>query len=165
MRELLKIFYKICHSGFLACSRDDSICICFPYIVPYCFDIPEGKDMSAIWYGPALERPCIRCTVIVNSFRNESQCPLRYMKHTVEVQLKYYQLLRDASTAGNKTFNARQKHFHACAFSTLSALSLAVGPSFLKRDAANTNICPADVYSKFTFEPLHHFHLGISKKA
>lgn len=162
MREVLDRLYKRWHSALLEDARDDSMWNFVPYIVSYCCENFEFKDMLAIWHRIWVERLWICCMVTVDNLKNLSQCPSKDMQYIVELGVEYNQLLQNTGTAGTKTYGPWGRCFQASESNTLSALLLTIGPSFLERSYTTLSRCAAVVYSIIVFEPLQNFHMRIS---
>lgn len=38
------------------------------FVLPYCYDISKGLDMSIVHHGTTVDRPCIECLVLREAF-------------------------------------------------------------------------------------------------
>lgn len=53
--------------------------MCFPFIILYCYDIPEQRYVSCVKYGLALSRPCETCMATGNDIQNQ-EMPNAYIE-------------------------------------------------------------------------------------
>lgn len=149
-------------SGFNVKTREGVEWRCVPLLVSYCCDIPEGKDISGVRHGVAVRRPCVRCMVTGEDIIAGRRSDIRSMEDTRRVR-RIVCSGRDGSDERDRI--AREGLVVGegeSGSALLKSYSLSKWPSFLE-EMMGRGGKSGDVYSIFTFEPLHNLHLGISK--
>lgn len=145
MKKLLSPLLREASSGFACQLSNASSLTCFPHLVSYCYDIPEGKDMSAVRHNLVTNRPCHRCIVTTKDLNLGLKAPPRTFRLTSFIRKKH-----------NEAGSSFQDH--------LKSFSLAPWKSFLEDiRTSHPSFVPDDLYEIFTYEPLHNLHLEISK--
>lgn len=136
---------------------------CFPIMVSYCSYIVEAKNVSAVKHNLSVVRPCHRCIATVSDFETMATCDVRQRLHTTHVRrvvagcLKQIESLEKAGDVSQ--IRSHKKTIEA----TLKEYSLASWESFLESTRLVDRSAVPDLYSIFTFEPLHNLFLGVSK--
>ena len=147
------VLTDICNLGYCGFSCKDSEGRrrrCHPCVVSYCCDLPESKDMSSVKNGNSSERNCHRCLAQTNHFNVLTASNHRTGNETERI-------IREAR-------NLRREGKKDCAEKLMDKYSLVDQlPSLLKLPFLRIHPC-LDMHLLFTFEPLHCFHLGISKE-
>ena len=153
MKEILKPLMQTVVSGFPIHKATDICWTCFPFLVSFCCDIPEAKDIAAILHNLNTRCPCHRCLVTLECIQKLIRKPSRTMNLTKFIRRNVKKILKSNKAIMDKKCFNELKHW-----------SLAQWTSFLEdlHDAFPDFIVD-DVYSIFTFEPLHNLHLGTSK--
>ena len=128
----------------------------------YSSDIPEAKDMTLVKHGQLTLQPCHRCHIFNTRLNSTSSARPRTLLFTRKC-LHFRQkglLLSSRSRDEGLPSAKRQKtiaHLSTDLFSQLAGLPIFSGsPLFSGHDIVNP-------YQMFTVDPLHVFHLGISK--
>ena len=164
LAKALQDFESVCERGFAIHSSSIGPCTCFPLLVSYCCDIPEAKNVSAVKHGLSVLRPCHRCLALVVVFHIASSMPSRHRHHTRTTRAKVQEctnLIKQSEKIGDVPTQRSQLDVIQ---KSLKTYSLANWESVLERLRIVDERAIPDLYSIFTFEPLHNLFLGISPK-
>ena len=159
MKAILKDVTESSEKGFIINMNQESHKVCFPMLISYCCDIPEGKDMGAVKHNLTTALPCHVCKVSLDDIISLRTAPRRSFIETQSIRDKVKVVVCQVQTRNISKTSTVQ----SCK-ELLNRQSLAPWPSFLE-DLKHTNpsFIPVDIYELFTYEPLHNLHLGISK--
>ena len=163
LKTALRALEGVTTTGFLVTSRKLGTWRCFPAVVSYCADIPEAKNLTTVKHGLAVTRPFHRCLGTLSDFKNCTTPVLRHRGHTADVR----RIVGECSMKVQSLETTRQVHqvrvHKKMIEDALKSYSLAIWESSLESmSLADKSISP-DLYSIFTFEPLHNLFLGVSK--
>lgn len=122
---------------------------CHTAIGSYCCDIPEAKDMTSVRHGSTSSYSCHRCIAMNQSFQTSTRSSPRSGTRTMTIQNEALRLYQDGSRV-------------LCA-DVLDTHSLSLQVSWLHTFPFLGTVPSLDLHALFAFEPLHNFHLGISK--
>ena len=145
LKELRTTAYK----GFSCLDRQRTSRVCHPCLVSYCCDLPEGKDLTSVRNGNSSNRNCHRCQVLTNDFSKYSQSQPRNGKEECLTIFKAQKLIKKGKRA--ESYELLHDQSLVAQISCLSELPFQGLHPML------------DYHALFSFEPLHNFHLGISK--
>lgn len=137
-------------------------CNMFPFSTFYFFDNSWANEMSRILHGIRATQPCPRClcsSELLVTLELAEKCDRADTeKPGLSVRLLSRKLKRwkkhHVSAGCIKVPRAVQ---------VLHQSSLSSVPFFLDNNSYLQYLFSKDVFSRFTFEPQHNFHLGISK--
>lgn len=149
MQTILKPLKIRAIPGFSIESNGEKL-HCHFVIANYCCDIPEARDMLALKIGVNSTHRCHRCLVNSSDMSNSTTSKLRNIEETKDCRHQADKIILEG---GTKT-NARQ---------CLDRCSLSEYKSFLESFPFVGCHELLDMYSIFTYEPLHNLFLGISK--
>ena len=158
----LKSLDDIALKGYAFRASDSSLWNWFPLLVSYCCDIPEAKNVFAIRHGTRTIMPCVRCTSSPSNFHLWTSSPCRHRSHTSKVR-HTVSVIQEQLHKAEQTPDLLEKTTLRHAIATeFNNYSLSSWSSFLE----NSNLVPStvidDLYSIYTYEPLHNIHLGLS---
>ena len=136
---------NVAMEGF-SCQTADGITLkCHFALANYVCDLPEAWDVLGV-KGQNSAFPCHRCTVPRDLLSIPSCYELRSVQETKECRVA----ARTARTKANQ-------------LECLNKYSLSLHASFLEKFPFVQCSPYLDIYSIFTFEPLHNIYLGLSK--
>ncbi|MEM9680054.1 MAG: hypothetical protein AAF901_06990 [Bacteroidota bacterium] len=115
----------------------------------HCGDIPECKDMLGIKYSHVTAKPCFRCCVPSGQLKLYQQNDHRSLEMTEQIFREYE--------------SKKERHGRTVAIKVMDDESMVpVRPAL--SDFPFVGITPVlDIYNIYSVEPMHLFHLGISK--
>lgn len=163
IRSLLEPLEKSFERGFDIFLKSGEARRCFPIVVSYCCDIPEAKDVSAIRHGHGRYHPCVRCHITYEDMVRGRGSPSRVLSGTIETRRRVKELKEAAERMSGREERGRRREALNEIGCLLSAKSLAEWPSSLEELCGSGGLVVEDLYSMFTFEPLHNLHLGVSR--
>ena len=137
------------YQGLNCVDSENVVRVCHPCISSYCCDLPEGKDLTSVKNGNSSLRNCHRCLAKTETFNT-------YTK----------EMPRDGNESSlliQKAFNLRKRMKGKEAEILLHNFSLVEQVSCLQYFPFVGSTPVLDFHAIFHFEPLHNFHLGISK--
>ena len=108
--------------------------------------------------------PCIRCTSPPAAFHLRTSSEIRHRSHTSQARNSVSILqhkLREAEQSGDVT---QKNSLRLKITEELNKYSLSSWPSFLEFSNLIPSTVIADMYSIYTYEPLHNIHLGVSTR-
>ena len=161
LTDIFKPLMELSEKGFIVKTSTGSLWNLYPTIVSYCCDIPEEKDISAVQHGLMVKKPCVRCMSGVMDFRYQTRQNPRQMIETKRARENLLSLKKEFDAP--KTTRSRRLEIPHEMKNALKEISISPWPSFLETIEEQSNLFSVEVYSTFTFEPLHNLHLGISK--
>ena len=115
--------------------------------------------MTATLQGTKTARPCHRCVVPAEKLNSNERFQARNIDDLKEARHAYEKLLKGARVMHMYTEREPRKEAELL----LLRNSLSSIPSFLETTPLLPHHNGIDLYSIFSFEPLHNLHLGISK--
>ena len=115
--------------------------------------------MTATLQWMKTARPCRRCVVPAEKRNSNERFQARNIDDPKEARHAYEQLLKGARVMNTYTVREPSKEAELL----LLTNSLSSIPSFLETTPLLPHHNGIDLYSIFSFEPLHNLHLGISK--
>lgn len=160
---LLKKLESHVPGGFPVTTASGSTFTCHPVLTSYCCDLPEAKMMSATKSSMSIEMPCHRCTASSGDMEKGRVGTARSITIFKEVHARYdrdMELAKNFRAEGN---HEQSRNFKARALQELKSWSLHPWITFLHETPLIPENMPFDVFSIFTYEPLHNLNLGISK--
>lgn len=163
IRFLLQPLENVHKSGFIVTDGRGKKMCCHPTISSYIADIPEAKDACGVKHGTKVRCPCHRCYVPSENLNGVERFPNRSRSDTLERREKYKQCMKEAEVGRRKHHVARTREAVENANIVLGEVSLSEYSSCLEQCALFDTQARENMYSVFAFEPLHNFHLGISK--
>ncbi len=159
MKIILRDLANSSEYGFPITLNNGVKLTCFPQLISYCCDIPEGKDMTAVKHNLNTLFPCHNCLVLFEDIVNLQTKPRRTFEDTVHIR----KLVQSELSSTYPMQNSTKSKLDTCR-GHLDNRSLAPWPSFLESmKMSHPNFIPGELYDLFTFEPLHNLHLGFSK--
>ena len=147
---ILSELKEVAYSGFVCKNRDGVNRVCHPCLGSYCCDLPEAKDLTSVKNGNSSLRNCHRCLARTDTFNLYTKGTPRKGEESVQVIEKARKL--------RKEFRGRE------ADGILHDHSLIEQIPFLNDFPFVGATDVLDLHNIFHFEPLHNFHLGISKE-
>lgn len=147
---VLQDLRKYGFTGFTCTDTEGVKRRCHPCLVSYCSDLPEAKDMTSIRNGNSSERNCHRCLAVTKDFNGYTNSTLRHGDHTVKM-ITDARKLRDQGKR-DESEQLMNKYSLADQIPSLHSLPfMGLHPTL-------------DMHALYAVEPLHVFHLGISKE-
>lgn len=150
IRYILSELKEVAYRGFSCEDKEGSTRVCHPCIGSYCCDLPESKDLSSVKNGNSSMRNCHRCMARTNTFNLYTKDLNRKGEESVEI-IKAAKQLR-------KNMKGREADRILYSHSLVEQVPCFDGFPFM----GTTSVL--DFHAIFIFEPLHNFHLGISKE-
>ena len=159
MKKILQDVSDNSEKGFTITIAQNCFKVCFPLLISYCCDVPEGKDMGAVKHNLNTPYPCHVCLVSLDDIIDLETAPRRAFTETESIRQKVETIVCEAQNSNM----SKTSMVESCK-ELLNSKSLAPWPSFLEDlKTSNPFFIPIDIYELFTYEPLHNLHLGISK--
>ena len=147
LRRALLPLESVCSTGFPVSISQTERWKCFPVVVSYCCDIVEAKNISAVKHGQTTPTPCHRCLASPTEFSIPSQALKRHRNQKLRARNEYANNVHESTSS-----------------QSLDSLSLAPWASCLETMSVIDPGAIPDLYSIFTFEPLHNLFLGTSMR-
>ena len=145
----LQYVRELGYTGFSCRDKTGLRRRCHPCLVSYCSDLPEAKDLSSVRNGNSSERNCHRCLAESKQFNVFTRIKHRSGTETVDVIQRARKLRKEGNRDEADTL--MNKYSLADQIPCLNKMPfLGLHPIL-------------DMHCIFSFEPLHGFHLGISK--
>lgn len=163
LKKLLSGLLDVAEIGFECKDKEGTRRMCHVALGSYCCDIPEDKDMTCVLQGIKTCYCCLRCYVTPDSLSSFSSEPSRLLQHTQDARLRYNSLRSEVAelrASGRKTEVGIKEEPST---NQLSDICVTDQVSFLESFPFVNTVPFLDLYALFVFEPMHNFHLGISK--
>ena len=136
---------------------------CFPSIVSYCCDIPEGKDLSSVMHGRT-KHPCIRCLIPFEMLGETDSQPTRTALSMSAIYSQAEALFSEATSLQKRRRTGQARLKKKLGEQILQEASVNKQGNVFSSEVYFHNSSVTDMYNIFTVEPLHLLHLGISKR-
>ena len=147
---ILSELKEVAHRGFLCQDGNETQRVCHPCVGSYCCDLPEAKDLTSVKNGNSSLRNCHRCMARTDTFNLYTKCAPRRGEDSVVI-------IEEARKLRNN-FKGRD------ADGLLHGHSLVEQHPLLYEFPFVGTTAVLDLHAIFLFEPLHNFHLGISRE-
>ena len=163
MRFILKGLGDCELNGFGAKTGDGTILRCHPVLTNYVADMPEVNDMTATRGRVQTARPCHRCMVRSEELPFSYGYLPRTLRSITCTRQAHTQLKEEGAwlKANGKQSQARKCMERAELF--MKDDSIAMYESFLESTPMVDYLGTYEALNSFSFEPLHNFHLDVSK--
>ncbi len=134
------------------------------HMVPsnYCADIPEAKDLLRVKHGQLTLQPCFRCHIFNSQLAAVASAALRTVQSTQKALTFYESALKLSSEKRYSDPPLAKKFKYMGNFAIGGISQHPDSPIFSEFDFVSKSYI-INPYQVFTVEPLHVFHLGISK--
>lgn len=147
---ILSDLKEVAYRGFTCMDKENIPRVCHPCIGSYCCDLPEGKDLTSVKNGNHSLRNCHRCMARTETFNLYTGEVSRNGEESAVIVRKAVALRREYK--GKSADELLHQHSLVEQVPSLQSFPFIGLTSVL------------DLHEIFNFEPLHNFHLGISKE-
>ena len=163
IEKILEPLAAIAKMGFDCVDSSNIRRNCHFALGSYCCDIPEAKDMTGVLNGQKAKATCFRCLIPTESMSYSQSTSLRTQRETTGILQKVAELRREATLCIEQGDKSSAKEMSDSSKLLPKEQSLA-GVAPVLHKFPFTGLVPSlDIFSIFSFEPMHNLHLGISK--
>ena len=162
MKVILSTLEQSVVSGFEAHTADGSTLRCHPALTSYVADLPKVNDMTAT-RGNQTARPCHQCMIPMSEMPYTHEHPVRTIQSLRSVRKTSRQMKEEAAREAHRGRPKAARDLKEDAKNIMTANSVALYTGFLESSLLVEYLNRECVMDIFAFEPLHNFHLGISK--
>lgn len=106
--SLRKPLKEVAKGLYEAEVRDGEIHNSFPMVVSYCCDIPEAKDLSAVWHGAERRQPRVMCHSTNKDSVRGRKTSSRVVAETFDTRREVEERQRETVSLGKRGLSTRR---------------------------------------------------------
>lgn len=166
IEQVMEPLKKESMKGIECCTSDYHYLRAHTVIGHYCGDIEEVKNLLGVKHTNSTMQPCHRCHVPKERLHEYTNYGKRSGKETKDILRKVANLRKESEDITENLAVrdvSRRKALKVEAEDILKSQSMMNYMPILSTFPLTTSTDTFDIYKIFTVEPLHLFHLGISK--
>lgn len=129
-------------------------------IVSSCCDIPEGKDLCAVWHEIGRPKSCVKCHSTNEHREKQRENSAHLMAERIDSKRTIIKQQAEAASSDWSGFSTRRQALQTEVTTLLFWHSIAELPSFLEKTCRGDGVLVRGLYSMFRFETFQRSFRG-----